>query len=525
MIGCSIGSVIDRLARNFHDAEAISMMEDQTSYTYDEYFKEVRRVGRALLNLGLQEGDRVAIICGDRPEVISTYYGAMWAGLTTVPLNPGLSLEDHAYVLKNTGSRAVLYDDSTAERIVQLRQTVDIEHPISAQVDAVFDGAHLFSDLTARASDSFGAPTLSSLEAPALIIHTGGTTGQPKGATHTHRSLLAGLYSAAFEFDLQSGDRFFHVAPLAHAGGIMFLPVWMKGGTNCLMGGFNPPQLLKDIEHYRPTSILLVPTMIYMLLDTPGIGDRDVTSLRTILYGGSPMAYERLSQALDLFGPVFLQLYGQAEAVGQISVLTRDAHVRALEGGDEAVLRSCGRSVLIADVMVADDDLNPVAAGAVGEICVRGPHVMQGYWNDPDETALSLRDGWLCTGDMGRFNEESGLYTLVDRKKDMIISGGYNVYPAQVEGVLFGHPSVANVSVIGVPDEKWGEAVKAVVVPSPGTTPSEAELISFAKEQVGKWLAPKSIDFTDALPLTANNKIDKRALRESYWKGRQRQIH
>ncbi|SBW22801.1 Long-chain-fatty-acid-CoA ligase [Candidatus Protofrankia californiensis] len=522
MLGRSVGSILDQIAQNHGPREAV--VAGDRRYTYQEYFERLRKTGRGLRSLGLEAGDRVAIICSDRLEVIDVYYGAMWANLVTVPLNPRLPEDDHAYILQSSGATALLYDGSVAERIAALAQRVDGLQLIAAEPDAMLDGAVLLSDLTAVVSGDFGAPQ-ADLESPVLLAHTGGTTGRPKGVTHTHSTLLAALYSYAFECGFEQDERCFHVTPLAHAAGFMFLPVWLKGGANYLTGGFDPPSLLAAIERERLTASFLIPTMIYMLLNTSGISNHDLSSLRTVTYGGAPISMERLIEATKVMGPAFVQVYGQAEAPGQITVLRREDHVRALAEGDGAMLRSCGSPVLIGEVMMADDDLNPVPDGEVGEICIRGPHVMKGYWNNPEETAISLRDGWLCTGDNGRFDPVRGVYTIVDRKKDMIISGGYNVYPAMVERVLFAHPAVANVAVIGVPHEKWGEAVKAVVVKRADVDVTEAQLIEFAREAAGKWSAPGSVDFVNVMPLTPSNKVDKRTLRAPYWEGRDRAVN
>jgi fatty-acyl-CoA synthase len=301
-----------------------------------------------------------------------------------------------------------------------------------------------------------------------------------------------------------------------------FLPVWMRGGTNIVLGGFDPGLLLDTIERERATSTLMVPTMIYVLLDTPGIRDRDLSSLRTLSYGAAPMGRERLEQALDTFGPIFLQGYGQTEAPMQITVLRKDDHLRAAARPE--ILTSCGRPVTISEVRIADDELRDVRDGEVGEIVVRGPHVTLGYVNKPDETAATIRDGWLCTGDLGRRDEEGYLY-IVDRKKDMLISGGFNVYPKEVEQVLFSHPAVADACVIGVPDAKWGEAVKAVVVLTDGSHADPEDLIAHVKERKGSVMAPKSVEFVDAIPLTSVGKHDKKALRERYWSGRERAVN
>jgi fatty-acyl-CoA synthase len=301
-----------------------------------------------------------------------------------------------------------------------------------------------------------------------------------------------------------------------------FLPVWLRGGTNILLEGFDPEVLLDTIERERATSTLMVPTMLYVLLDTPGIADRDLSSLRTLAYGAAPMGRERLEQAMQTFGPIFVQGYGQTEAPMQISVLTKADHVRAAQRPE--ILTSCGRAVAIAEVRIAGDDLRELPDGEVGEIVVRGPHLTLGYVGKPDETAATIRDGWLCTGDLGRRDDEGYLY-IVDRKKDMIISGGFNVYPKEVEQVLFSHPAVADACVIGVPDEKWGEAVKAIVVPAEGAEVDPEELIALVKQRKSSVLAPKSVELVDAIPLTSVGKHDKKALRARYWADRARAVN
>ncbi|HME02271.1 MAG TPA: AMP-binding protein, partial [Solirubrobacteraceae bacterium] len=330
------------------------------------------------------------------------------------------------------------------------------------------------------------------------------------------------LYSATLELDVRPGEVSAHIAPLTHSGMVYVLPVWARGGTNVVLGGFDPAQLLHTIEHEHVTSTLMVPTMLYYLLDLPGIADRDLSSLRTLTYGAAPMGPERIEQALEVFGPIFIQVYGQSEAPAQITVLAKRDHILARENPD--LLRSCGRPVAIVDVRCADDALTSVPDGEPGEILVRGPNVTPGYINKPKETAAALRDGWLCTGDIG-VRDEQGYFYIVDRKKDMIVSGGFNVYPKEVEQTLFAHPAVRDVCVVGVPDEKWGEAVKAVVVMDPDAATTDTELIEFVKARKGSVLAPKSVDFVEAIPLSSLGKHDKKALRETYWAGRERAVN
>jgi fatty-acyl-CoA synthase len=361
-------------------------------------------------------------------------------------------------------------------------------------------------------------------DAPCWIQYTGGTTGLPKGAVHSHRTSLSSFYSCVSELDVRPGEITAHVAPLTHSGAAYLMPVWARGGTHVLLGGFDPERLLHAIERERATSTLMVPTMLYTLLDQEGIGDRDLSSLRTITYGAAPIGPERLEQALETFGPIFLQLYGQTEAPAQITILTKQDHVRARE--DAELLRSCGRPVAIVDVQCVDDILAPVPDGTPGEIVVRGPNVMLGYHGKVEETAAALRDGWLHTGDIG-VRDERGYFSIVDRKKDMIISGGFNIYPKEIEHVLFSHPAVADACVVGVPDDKWGEAVKALVVrrDEHDQQVGAGDLIANVKDRKGSVVAPKSIEFVDAIPLTSVGKHDKKTVRARYWDGADRAVN
>jgi fatty-acyl-CoA synthase len=519
MYGRSYGSVLDACAASYSRQEAL--VHGDVRLTYEEVMDGIRRTGRALRASGLEPGDRVAFVMSDSLDLVNMMYGVLWAGLTIVPLNARLQLDDHVYMVKDAGVRALAFDGPQAERGHAILEQADIEFAIATEAAHVPHGGLLLGDLVAGHHGGAGAPEVDA-EGECWIQYTGGTTGFPKGALHSHRTFLTAMLSCAFELDVELGERHVHCAPLTHSGMAYFLPVWMRGGTNIVLGGFDPGLLLDTIERERATSTLMVPTMIYVLLDTPGIGDRDLSSLRTLSYGAAPMGRERLEQALETLGPIFLQGYGQTEAPMQITVLRKGDHVRAAEHSE--ILASCGRPVTIAEVRIAGDDLRDLPDGEVGEIVVRGPHVTLGYVNKPDETAAAIRDGWLCTGDLGRRDDEGYLY-IVDRKKDMVISGGFNVYPKEVEQVLFSHPAVADACVVGVPDAKWGEAVKAIVVPAKGSHLESEELIAFVKERKGGVMAPKSVEFVEAIPLTAVGKHDKKALRERYWSGRERAVN
>jgi fatty-acyl-CoA synthase len=491
--------------------------------TYAEQLATIRRAGRALLDLGLAKGDRVAILMSDRPELLDVYYGIVWAGLTVVPLNARLGKEDHRYILEDSGAKVVCFDDKMAARVADVAVGTGPEHLVSVDASSpVGDRPLLLSDLQARQPDGPGQPPVS-VDDRVGLFYTGGTTGRPKGVEHTHRSFVAALTSELLEMGLGERDRFAHVAPLTHAGGLFVLPVWMRGGTNVILGGFDPERLLDTIEAERITATMMVPTMIYVLLDSIGAGN-DCSSLDTIIYGASPIGQERLVAGLERFGPVFSQLYGQTEAPNQLNVLHKSDHADAVASGDLTPLASCGRPVAIAEVRVVDDDRQEVPTGSPGEIVARGPHLMKGYWNRPEETEEALRGGWLHTGDIAQMDERR-FVSIVDRKKDMIISGGFNVYPKEVESTLFSHPAVRDVCVIGVPDDRWGESVKAVVVTAPGAEVGEAELIAWVKDRKGSVLAPKTVEFREEIPLTAVGKHDKPALRSAFWGGRTRGVN
>jgi fatty-acyl-CoA synthase len=519
MFGRSFGSVLDACAANYRNQEAL--VSGAQRLTYAEVMDGIRRTGRALLGLGLRPGDRVAFVMSDSLDLVNVMYGALWAGLTIVPLNARLELEDHVYMVKDAGARALAFNGAKAERAHAILERADVEFAIATDAGDVPPRGHLLGQLSSSCDGGPGAPEVDT-EAECWIQYTGGTTGFPKGALHSHRTFLTAMLSCAFELGVEHGERHVHCAPLTHSGMAYFLPVWLRGGANILLPGFDPALLLETIEKERATSTLMIPTMIYVLLDSPGISDRDLSSLRTLSYGAAPMGRERLEQALDIFGPIFLQGYGQTEAPMQITALSKQDHVRAKQRPE--ILSSCGRPVTISEVRIAGDDLQAVSDGELGEIVLRGPHVMLGYVNKPEETAAAIRNGWLCTGDVGRRDEE-GYYYIVDRKKDMVISGGFNVYPKEVEQVLFSHPAVADACVIGVPDSKWGEAVKAVVVSSDGASVDASTLIAYVKERKGSVMAPKSVELVDAIPLTSVGKHDKNALRARYWGERERAVN
>ncbi len=518
MVERPLGALLEQACRSY--AERPAVVDGERTLTYAELIADVRRSGRALLGLGLRRGDRVALLMKDRPELLMLYYGALWAGLVVVPLNTRQRVEDHAYAVADSGARVLGHDAEMAPAAEAIVAETGVEHIVGADPAALVAGGHSLAKLVVEQDPGPGGPQVAPDDLYA-IYYTGGTTGRPKGVLHTHRTFLSALVSLLLESSIDGPETFAHVAPLTHASGTFVLPVWLRGGCNVILGGFDPERLLTSIERDRVTATFMVPTMLYVLLDHPALADANTSSLRTVLYGAAPMGRERVRQALERFGPVLVQVYGQTEAPNQLTVLRKDDHEEALAADDPTILESCGRPVAITELRLVGDDGNDVGDGDPGEIVARGPHVMREYWNKPDETAETLADGWLHTGDVARADAHGRLY-IVDRKKDIIISGGYNVYPKEVEVALFAHPAVKDACVIGVPDEKWGEAVKAIVV-AEGVDPEA--LIAWVRERKGSVSAPKSVEIIDSLPLTALGKHDKKALREIYWGDRARAVN
>ena len=364
------------------------------------------------------------------------------------------------------------------------------------------------------------APRADGTDIPGLA-YTGGTTGKPKGVMGSYRSGAAMTQIQLTEWEWPHEPRFLMCTPLSHAGAAFFIPVLLLGGSLVVVPYFEPGLVLETIERERITATMLVPTMLYMLMDHPDFATRDLSSLETVYYGAAAMSPTRLAEAIDKLGPIFFQYYGQAEAPMTICVLRKDEHdVTTGPSGWPPAGARCRGSTSRCSTTTG----NEVPRGEPGEICVRGPLVMQGYWNKPEQTAEALAGGWLHTGDIAREDDE-GYYTIVDRKKDMIVSGGFNVFPREVEDVISSHPAVAAVAVIGVPDERWGEAVKAVVVPGPGAEIVADELIDLVKRAKGSVHAPKSVDFADAIPLSPLGKPDKKALRAQYWHDADRMVN
>jgi fatty-acyl-CoA synthase len=487
--------------------------------TAAEVADEISRFVQALESKGLGRGSPAAVLALNRPEVLFNMGASMLVGCRTTPLHPLGSLDDHAYVLEDAGVETLVFDpEFFGERAADLATRV----PGLKNLLALGPG-EVGDDYIALASTfeprPLEAPRADGTDIPGLA-YTGGTTGKPKGVMGSYRSGAAMSQIMLTEWEWPREPRFLMCTPLSHAGAAFFIPVLLLGGSLVVVPYFEPGLVLETIERERITATMVVPTMLYMLMDHPDFATRDLSSLETVYYGAAAMSPTRLAEAIDKLGPIFFQYYGQAEAPMTVCVLRKDEH----DVTRPERLATCGRPVPWVHVALLDDSGNDVPQGEAGEICVRGPLVMQGYWNKPEQTAEALAGGWLHTGDIAREDDE-GYYTIVDRKKDMIVSGGFNVFPREVEDVISSHPSVAAVAVIGVPDDRWGEAVKAVVVPRPGSEIVADELIDLVKQAKGSVHAPKSLDLAESIPLSPLGKPDKKALRAQYWHDADRMVN
>jgi fatty-acyl-CoA synthase len=484
--------------------------QDGRSWSYAATADLVARFARVFAERGLVRGQGVGLLSPNRPEVWMAQTATAVAGGRYTALHPMGSLSDHAYACDEAALRFLCVDPEYAERAQAL-----VERCPSVEAVFTFGPAGIGEDLVALA-DRVGATKLepgpNAPEDTTWLLYTGGTTGVPKAAELPERAVAQMALAVSTGWDLPKERRYLACAPISHAAGMLVTPTLMAGGSVVLHRRFDPARWLADVAAERATLSLLVPTMIYVLLDDPALDATDFSSLETIMYGASPISPARLAEGIRRIGPVFAQLYGQTECGGIATSMWRAHH----DPDDLARLASCGLPMPNVRVEVLDADGRPAAEGEPGEICVQGPTVMKGYFRQPELTAETVVDGWLHTGDMATRDEQGFLY-IVDRKKDMIVSGGFNVFPREIEDVLARHPSVSAAAVIGVPDPKWGEAVKAIIVARPGHTIDADELIGLVKREKSASYAPKSVEVVEALPLTAVGKPDKKVLRARYW--------
>jgi acyl-CoA synthetase (AMP-forming)/AMP-acid ligase II len=436
-------------------------------------------------------------------------------GCRTTPLTAAGAVDDLAYIIQDAEIDTLIFDPIDEERANALRELA----PCLRQLLAL--GPSDVGIDIAAAARKFPATSLRAAVVRGdqidRIMYTGGTTGRPKGVVGTYASAAAVAAIQMADWQWPAKTRFLICSPMSHAGGAFVLPTLLNGGFIKTIPKFDADEVLDAIPRYRITATMLVPTMLYALLDHPKLEQTDLSSLQTIFYGASAISPARLSEACERLGPIFFQFYGQSEAPMTVCSLRKEQHTAAH-------LSSCGRPLPWQRVALLDDDGVLVAPGQPGEVCVQGPTVMEGYWRQPELTAQAFAGGWLHTGDIARADDE-GFLTIVDRKKDVVITGGFNVYASEVEDALGAHPAVAAVAVFGVPDDRWGEAVRAVVVLRAGAMVTDDELKALVRARKGPMATPKVIEFCDEIPTTPLGKPDKGALRQRYWRGRERNVN
>jgi len=502
---------------------ALARFPERRAFVWDDGVLSYRaahdligRLQAAMAASGLRKGQTAALLSANSAVTWCAGVAAQGLGLVITWLHPLGSLADHLDVIEDAEADALVVDPLThTERGGDLATRSPRLKTVLTMGKATFG-----RDLMAAAK-KIGAASpvdLAMADDYGIINYTGGTTGKSKGAIRRHRALSNGTQAISADFEFPAMPRYLAAAPITHVSGSKVLPTLVRGGEVHLLKGFDPEKFLTIIEREKINTTLMVPTMIYVMLDHPRLDRTDLSSLELLLYGASPMSPTRLVEGLERIGPVFSQLYGQTECY-PVSVLRKGDH----DARRPELFASCGFPLASVQVTLRDADDNEVKPGEPGEICVRSNHTMEKYWKRPEQTAETFKNGWLHTGDVARADERGYLY-IVDRSKDMIVSGGFNIHPREVEDVISSHPDVAMVAVIGVPHEKWGEAVTALVVAKPGASPAAEALMQLVKDRKGGTHAPKQVVFVEALPLTAVGKVDKKVLRARYWEGRERMV-
>jgi acyl-CoA synthetase (AMP-forming)/AMP-acid ligase II len=515
----TLPDVLDRACGFYQDQTAI--IDGDRELSYAELRDLSDKVGSALVSLGVQKGERVGLLLPNSLEFIPTQHGIWKAGAVLVQMPTRASASVQRANLDQTEATTLIYHASFDDVVAQLRDDLPkLTNFIRLGGDTADSGDLDFATLVDK--QSAGRPDVEiDQHDECYVLFTSGSTGEPKGVVQSHftwghYSITAGLEIG----DTRYGEVFAHGAPLTHFTQIFVMPTFLRGGTNVMLPGLEVDALLKAISTHGVTATAVVPTIIYLLLDHPHRDDHDLSSLNTMIYAGSPIAPDRLKQALEVFGQIFIQAYAGTEP-GYVSCLRKVDH-RVDTEDDLRRLASGGRPIPYVEVSIQDDDDNHLPQGEVGEVCSRQLGQMLGYV-DASRNAEALRDGWVHTGDIGKLDDDGFLY-IVDRKKDLVVSGGFNVFPRQVEDVLLGHPAVAQSAVIGVPHEKWGEAVHAFVVVKPGAEVTTEEIQAHVKAELGAIPSPKTVDFVTELPVNPAGKVDKKTLRIPFWQGRDRQV-
>lgn len=519
-------------ARTF--PEKIAMIDGDKRFTYSQFAARTAKIKHSLSHLGVKKGDRVAALLLNEYRYLEIIYGTTALGGIIVPINTRLSAEEISFILNDAGVEVLYVHPEFIGIISEIKQQVKgLRHVILA----VDEGEHVSKEfqndvlqyeelLRQQPEQSLSCEGVSE-ETIAGLYYTGGTTGRSKGVMLTHKNIVMNAYhSMIFYSVLKEDDVYLHAAPMFHlADGAATFSITMLGATHTFVRSFTPNGVLAVIKDSKVTSSLLVPTMINLLLNMPDFDKPYVNSLRTIIYGASPMSVSVLQKGLEKLPNVqFWQAYGMTEAAPILTLLHGEDHLLDGSAVKNKRLAAAGRPVPGIEMKVVAPDGRETAIGEVGQFVAKGPNIMKGYWNLPEETANALRDGWYYTGDLG-YRDQDNYFYVVDRAKDMIITGGENVYSVEVEQTISQIPEVLECAVVGVPDEKWGEAIKAVVALKQANSMTEEEIIAYVRQKLANYKVPKSVEFVAELPKSGAGKILKRNLRDQYWQKQGRKVN
>lgn len=513
---------LDYRAREQGEAEFA--IQGNRRITYRAAQAEVHRLANALVGAGLQRGDRMAILSKNSIEYMLLYFAASQAGVVTIPLNYRLAPAEWSYILNDAGVKILFAAGDYPQDVEPIRGELKTIGQFIAINGPDTPGWAAYQGFIAD-QPNISPRRIVASDDDVFQLYTSGTTGHPKGAVLTHQAVTTHILQMGVAHNIQPGERLLLVAPVFHVAALNAgaFPCLAAGGCLYIQEDFRPDEVVRALSEAHIGMALLVPAMIQACLTAmPDVAQRRYDDLRLIHYGASPIAEATLRRALETFKCEFSQGYGMTEMSAAIAILSWADHQRALREKPE-LLVAAGRPILGTEVRVVDTHDQPVPNGTIGEVLARGPQMMTGYWKQPEATAEALRGGWMHTGDAGVLDDEGYLF-IQDRVKDMVVSGGENIYPRAVEDVLFQHPAVAEVAVIGVPDEQWGETIKAVVVLRPGMTATEEDMMDFCRGKLGGFERPRSVDFVAALPRTPSGKVLKRVLREPYWTGQSRRV-
>ena len=502
----TLDDIVRRNGLRFPDKPALSC--DSAGYSWAELDRRVTRLGNAFLDAGLRGGDRVAVLLGNCSEYFEIYFACARSGLIAVPVNFRLTGPELSQIIDHAGPSLLITDAEYAGQAGTIRNLPQRRWSISAEPVEGFQDYRSIMD----AADA--TPVSAELNDTFAIFYTSGTTGLPKGALVSHRNLEMNGYNQAIADRSVPGDSNLLATPIYHMGAVfMAVTYMMLGCTQHILRKFNPGAWLGLLEQSRASVALLVPTMINAVVNAPELQKYDLSSLRLVFYGGGPMPVSVLERAIDRLGCGFTQGYGLTETL-EATFLVSDDHVINGTETQTRRLASAGREAVGAEVRIVDDAGVDLPGGETGEILVKSESVIAGYWNNPEETANAIRDGWFHTGDLGYLDDERYLF-VVDRKKDMVVSGGVNIYSKEIESVLYRHPAVLEAAVIGLPDEAWGEVVTAVISTRPGRAVTGQALIDFCRTSLAGYKKPRKVFFMDELPKNPSGKILKRVLRDN----------